>query len=298
MIDTSIGFSNTPIIHNPSFSRFSTSAGGNNLLLYGSELFAVCARLGTGSAGNGLLFSTDAVLTGNLYVRSNFARLLSPVNLILDTVETNYNVGLYTRLAFMSSVFSRYRFHHVHIRYVPTKQVSDTNHGSFFLGFTTDSSFMDGETINTSTGLNTAQTQTFSTLSPSVAAPSWSQSDLEINFHDPPFLWCDPEGSNVGDTADSEAVGLRSVSQGEIVGYWMDKLSLSSGAGVRMGTFYVDYVVEFDTPSLQAPDVSVSLTRDERKILSELLRSGWRPSDETPKPLSPVSSSASTRGRK
>lgn len=192
-----------------------------------------------------------------------------------DTINAN------TRLSQFCNMFQLFRFRHLHIRYVPLLVSTNANHGVIQLGYASDSSIMDGQTLTGANGWSGA-TGVISLLQPSMSAPSWLPFDFELNFAEDQWYYCDPEGSNVGDTADAEAVGLRSVMQGMLLGSWLDNWSGTVSIGLTMGAFYVDYAVEFSGPVLQSPDISVALSPTEKKALNHMLVDGWRPSEPTP----------------
>lgn len=292
------------------FLRMSASPDGQSCIVVGSQLIDTCIRVrGNAYTPNNLLFGgTQGSSTGSANVRRGFAKLLNPEYLALSGANDVDTSG--GRLTGFVDLFSKFRFRHVHVKYVPRLNPTDSRHGTIQLAYASDPTLISNMTMS-SIGIDNFN-PILSSLSPFISGPSWAPFDFELNFPGDDWYVTNPEGANVGVTADDIAANFRQAFQGAIMGAWADIRNQYSDPGPPViaddgiiGYFYADYGIEFAGPVWSAPDVTVSslihLPMSEKIALSNLLKTGWTPTeqtanDHTPSPTCCITAQSKARG--
>lgn len=269
--------------HSGTFLKMFASNDGNSAMIVGSQMMGVLGRYNSGGANTALFMGPNETLSGSCS-RRHYGRLLNPSFLTLS--GSNDSTPGTSRLNSFNTLFDYFRFHHVHMRYVPTLNPIDARHGTILWGYSAEPAILDDETVNATTGI-LGFSQVAANFIPTVSSPSWAPFDLELNFAPGQWFHTDPEGGNIGTTADDFVSNVRQACQGGVFGCWVDVSNPSSEDAIAVGYVFVDFAVEFTAPSVQAIDAFElsSLTKQQRLDLGHLLQSGWKPpSTETAKP--------------
>jgi len=242
--------SNSQLIRNPTFVKTVAPLAGSDMTLIGSLRLGFVGTFNTGALCNFALSGNDGLFViGTTSLAQSF-RLLQPAS--LEYLFTGDSVNPTGRLYQFSSLFARFRFRHVHLRYVPDLTPSSASHTSVTLFYIDDpatpGSFGAGTTSGTPLTSGSA-----ALFTPSVVFPTWVSADLELNFNSEDWYYTNPESANISDTTDNGAVELRSACQG-CIGIVQNTPKLASA---QQGSLYMDYVIDFKDPILLTPDITV-----------------------------------------
>lgn len=277
------------IIRNPGFRMTQPlSSDPMGTRVYGSMYIGDLGRFNiTGGVSNNF----SIVLPGGSFspasaLEENIFRLISPNSLLVDSSgDPDGWLSSYGKL------YSKFRFQHLHFRFCPSLNVTNSNHCNVMIAYSADPSLDDSFTFSSTSG--TALTfKEGGSLPASATGVTWAPLDLELNFASQDWYYTDSEGGSYEGTADNLQANRRIANQGEIVFLYNTD---TNSVAVNFGSVFVDFVVDFSDPTLVVPDnLSSFLSKQQKGDLVDLLKTGWRPPPSTPQQPPSISSALPT----
>lgn len=267
-------FSSSMVLSNASFLRTYQNSDGDGCRVIGTMIIGTACRFGSTGAANNFCISTSTYgATSTTGKVSNCARLLNP-HYLAPASDINWG---FDRLTAVADLYSLFRFVHLHLRYVPSLNITNTNQQSLSVGYNSDPLGLDAYTFSETAGSNILTSQIMARTDASAFFPAWAPADLELNWAGGDFYYCDPQGAGYPDlySQTADEAELRQACQG-ILSFGVSTKTTSPA--VEFGTWVIDYVVDFKgMTQFGLPEPVSGLTFQEKKDLQALIATGWRP---------------------
>lgn len=294
---TLTSFSSSSVLSNAGFIRIHQTASGDGCRVLGTVVLGDCVRFGgTGGANSFVITTTTQNQNSATGGVSNIVRLIHP-SVMIPASDSSVQL---TRMQSMVQLYSQFRFLHLHVRFIPSLNITNSNQQSMSVGYMTDPLAPTME-LNVNTGPIDNENLTSTLLQQcqlSTLFPAWAPADLELNWSDPAWYYTDAAGGGYADlnkaTSTTDDAEIRQAYQGALVFGCTSKVA---SPAVVFGTWVADYVIDFQSisafPDFEAFTAVQGLPKPQQRALAALIQDGWLPTSGTETPSPPSSSTVS-----